>query len=81
MTFKNKYDLSVVKKMKKRLDNDGLARDKQQHSKTLLSTGGRIERSHKNVVGNIVNKNLEKRYNAVARAQERIDDFSKSNAL
>jgi len=39
----------------------------------LLSRGGKIERSHNKRVGNAVNKNIDKRYDAAGKAIERIE--------
>lgn len=41
----------------------------------LLSRGGKVQRSHKKRVGNIVNRNIEKRYNALEKMSKRIKDI------
>jgi hypothetical protein len=75
-----KYNSKKVKKLKEKLiryhegDEEPLERVKKMERKRLtkLSRGGKVERSHKKRVGNIVNKNIEKRYNAALKALERI---------
>lgn len=73
------------KKLRKKIDKikdpyeDPMEKTKKRLRKrlTLLSTGGKVERSHKNVVGNVANKNIEKRYNIAAKALERIENEKK----
>ena len=47
---------------------------------TLLARGGKIERSHKKKVGDIANKNIDKRYNAAEKVIERITSKKKNRS-
>jgi len=79
------YQNRKVKKIKQKLrryhegDEEPLERVEMMRRKQLtkLSRGGKSERSHKKRVGNIVNKNINKRYNAALKAIERIENRSK----
>jgi len=79
----------ISKKTRKRIERmkdpyeDPMERTEKRLRKrlTLLSTGGRVERSHKNVVGNVANKNTEERYNVAAKALKRIENEKKKRGL
>jgi hypothetical protein len=67
--YKSKDDLETgqfdrVQKLKKKRDR-------------LLNRGGKVERSHKKVVGNLANKNIDKRYDAAGKVLDRIDSKKK----
>ena len=79
-----KYESKKTRKLKKKiieyqakddLTNDQMERIEKLRRKrdVLLSRGGKIERSHKKRVGNIANKNIDKRYDIAAKVMERIE--------
>lgn len=61
-----------IEKPYKRLDNYLRRRE------TLYSRGGSLERSSTKTVGDIMNKNIDKRYNAANEAMKRIDNMRRS---
>ena len=70
-----KYICKKTKEIKQKIVNP-LNKHENKY-KTPLSRGGAIERSHKKRVGDIVNKNITKRYDAVSKALERIENDKK----
>tara|TARA_Y100000034_G_C6867639_1_gene395612 strand:- start:568 stop:819 length:252 start_codon:yes stop_codon:yes gene_type:complete len=78
MKYANKKAKKIIERIKKRWnegDEDPLKRVENMARKRLtkLSRGGKVERSHKKRVGNIVNKDVEKRYNVANKTLERIE--------
>ena len=80
MKYVNKKTRKIKKKMvefkaREDLDDDQLERLERlmRRHGTLLSRGGKYERSHKKRVGNIVNRNIDKRYNTASKTIERIE--------
>ena len=67
------YERKDIQRIKKRLSGEG-DDYKLPYEKYLemLSRGGKLERSYKKRVGNIVNKNLNKRYNIVNKVLKKI---------
>lgn len=67
-----KYISRKKRKLLKRLrgGDDYLDKDIE-----ILSRGGKLQKSHKKRIGDILNKNIEKRYNAISKVNKRIDDL------
>jgi len=78
MKYLNKKTLRLKKKMINSNEGDELKDPMDRYEQwmkrkeTKLSRGGKYERSHNKKVGNIVNKNIDKRYNVAQKTIERI---------
>jgi hypothetical protein len=75
MPYESKIKKKILKRVKEAGDSslyDDDDEKKKRKRELILSRGGKVERSHKKRVGDIVNKNVEKRYSAIEKAKERI---------
>ena len=80
MVYLNKHNEQILKRMRRPADKgDPVNRQEKLLARQLAgySRGGELERSHKKMVGNVVRKNLDKRYDTINKAHNRIESLYK----
>jgi hypothetical protein len=76
MTYSNKHNLRIITRLRRVADKK---HPEQRQEKLLarhiagISRGGEKERSHRKLVGNIVRRNIDTRYDAIKKAHNRIE--------
>ena len=82
MIYTNKHNQQIINRMRRLADRkDPAYRQEKVLARQLAGTsrGGELERSHRKLVGNVVRRNVDARYNTLQKAHNRIEKIYKKH--
>jgi hypothetical protein len=78
MNYTKKHDIRLIDRMRVA---SGEGDQAYVHNLTKLSRGGKLVRSHTKRIGDIVRRNMDRRYNALDQARKRIENMSSTKEV